>query len=167
MMIPRRLPAVTIRAAVPADARDIAVTFLESAEHHARLDPVRYRVPAIEAIVARYGEQLQQSVKAPAITLVAEGSGEIVGFVDARCEPSPDPMHRDVILCHVIEIAVRRRHRSRGIGAELLRTVEDWGRGNGAAFALLEVHAANTRAGEFYQRRLGYTAAAITAIKPL
>ena len=161
------MSAVTIRAATPADALGIAATFLESARHHARLDPVRYRVPAIEAIVARCGAQPPPSPDTPVMTLIAEHNGEIVGFVEARCETSPDPMHKDVMLCHVLEIAVRRRQRSRGIGAELLRAVEDWGRGNGAAFALLEFHAANTRAGEFYQRRLGYTVAAITAIKPL
>jgi ribosomal protein S18 acetylase RimI-like enzyme len=152
---------------MPADARGIAATFLESAEHHARIDPVRYRVPATEAIEARYAEEQQQRSGVPCMTLVAERGGEVIGFVDVRCEPSPDPMHRDVIFCHVTEIAVSARHRSSGIGAELLRAAEDWGRREGATFALLEYHAANTRAGEFYQRRMGYAVAAITAIKPL
>ena len=162
-----RAPVVTIRPAVRTDAPGIAATFLESAEHHARLDPVRYHVPAIDAIQTRYADEWQQSTGASRITLVAERGDEIVGFVDVRCEASPDPMHRNVIFCHVTEIAVSGQHRSGGIGAELLRAAEEWGRTQGAAFALLEYHAANTRAGEFYQRRMGYTVAAITAIKPL
>jgi ribosomal protein S18 acetylase RimI-like enzyme len=64
-------------------------------------------------------------------------------------------------------LAVRTRQRSGGVGAALLRAVENWGRANGAAYVILEFHAANTRAGEFYQRKLGYTVAAMTALKPL
>lgn len=164
---PARETAITIRPAVAEDAAGIALTFLESAEQHARLDPARYRMPADETIVARYREGRQHSRAAVSITLVAERRGEIVGFVDATCEPSPDPMHRDITFCHVTEIAVASRSRSQGIGGQLLQAVEDWGRQAGAAFAALDYHAANTRAGAFYQDRMGYAVAAITAIKPL
>jgi GNAT superfamily N-acetyltransferase len=101
------------------------------------------------------------------ITLVAEWEGEIVGFIDARLDRSPDAMHREIIYCHVAEIAVRPRHQNKGIGARLLRAAEDWGRRHGAAFASLEDHIANSRADAFYQRRMGYRAAQITVIKRL
>jgi ribosomal protein S18 acetylase RimI-like enzyme len=162
-----RAASVTIRQAAPADARAIAAVFVDSAEHHARLDPLRYHVPAMDAIEARYAEERPASAGVPGVTLVAERRGEVVGFVEARCEASPDPMHKNVIFCHVTEIAVGGDHRGGGIGTELLRAAEEWGRSQGAAFAVLEYHAANTRAGEFYRRRMGYAVAAITAIKPL
>jgi hypothetical protein len=41
------------------------------------------------------------------------------------------------------------------------------GAGLGAAFASLEYHAADKRAGSFYQERMGYRPAAVTAIKRL
>jgi GNAT superfamily N-acetyltransferase len=167
MTLSRPQAVVNIRPAAPEDAPGITLVFLESAGHHARLDRVRYRVPPIETILARYSAARQRPADAAGITLVAESRGEIVGFVDARCEPSPDLMHRDVRLCQVSEIAVTSSHRSRGIGARLLRAAEDWGRGQGAAFAVLEYHAANSRAGAFYQRRMGYSVAAFTAMKPL
>jgi ribosomal protein S18 acetylase RimI-like enzyme len=161
--------AITIRPAVSEDADAITRTYLESAEHHARLDPERYFVPAVEAISARYreGRQHPPDAGAEGITFVAELGGEIVGFIDARLDRSPDPMHREMIYCHVIEIAVSGRHQNRGIGGELLRAAEEWGRQQGAEFASLEYLAVNTRAGEFYQRRMGYRAASITAIKRL
>src|SRR5258708_2357563 len=62
------------------------------------------------------------------MTLVAELSGEVVGFIDARLEQSPDAMHREMTYCVIAEIAVRRGHRSQGIGGRLLRAAEDWGR---------------------------------------
>jgi ribosomal protein S18 acetylase RimI-like enzyme len=161
--------AIEIRPAVSEDADGIARTFLESAEHHAKLDPERYSTPAVQTISARYREGQQHPAHAgrKVVTLVAVLSGEIVGFIDARLEQSPDPMHREIVYCHIAEIAVRSEHRDQGIGGRLLRAVEDWGRRLGAEFASLEYHAANTRASSFYQERMGYHVASITAIRRL
>ena len=111
---PHYLAAIEIRPAVPEDADGIARTFLESAEYHAELDPERYSIPAVETISARYREGRQHPSHAgrEVTTLVAELSGEIVGFIDARLEQSPDAMHREMIYCHIAEIAVSRGHRN-------------------------------------------------------
>jgi GNAT superfamily N-acetyltransferase len=161
--------AVEIRPAVPEDADGIARTFLESAEYHAELDPERYSTPSVETISARYREGRQHPSHAgPAVmTLVAELSGEIVGFIDARLERSTDAMHRAMSYCHIAEIAVRSGRRNQGIGGRLLGAAEDWGRRLGAEFASLEYHAANTSASLFYRERMGYRLASITAIKKL
>ena len=161
--------AITIRAAVSEDADGIARTYLESAGFHARLDPERYAVPEFGTISARYREGRQHSPDAGAqgITFVADLNGEIVGFVDARLEQSHDAMHREMTYCHIAEIAVSYRRQNQGIGGRLLRAAEDWGRRQGAEFASLEYHAANTRAGLFYQQRMGYRPASMTAIRRL
>lgn len=161
--------AIAIRPAVSEDAKGIARVFLESAEYHARLDPERYSVPAAETISTRYreGRQHPPDAGAEGITFVAEFSGEIVGFIDARLEQSLDAMHRETIYCHVAEIAVSGRHQNQGIGGRLLRAAEDWGHRQGAEFASLEYHAVNARASMFYQRCMGYSVASITAIKRL
>jgi len=161
--------AITIRPTVSDDADGIARVFLESAEYHARLDPERYWIPAVETVGARYreGRQHRPGAGGESITVVAVLSGEIVGFIDARLEPSPDVMHREIVYCHVAEVAVSSGHQNRGIGGRLLRAAEDWGRRQGAEFASLDYHAANTRAAGFYQQRMGYCAASITAIKRL
>ncbi len=157
----------TLRLAVPDDAEGIARAFLESAELHAQLDPERCRVPELGAISERYrqGRQHPPSAAGASVTLIADLGGEIAGFVDARLERSLDAMHREMLYCHVAEIAVMSRHRSQGLGEQLLRAAEEWGRQRGAEFASLEYHAANTRAGAFYQERLGYRAASLTALK--
>jgi GNAT superfamily N-acetyltransferase len=118
--------------------------------------------------MARYrdGRQHPPEAGAEVVTLVAELGGEIVGFIDARLDRSPDAMHRKLIYCHVAEIAVSSRRQNHGIGGLLLHAAEEWGRCRGAELASLEYHTANTRAGEFYQR-MGYGAAATIAIKRL
>jgi GNAT superfamily N-acetyltransferase len=163
------LEAITIRRAVPEDAEGITRTYLESAEHHAGLDSELYRLPAREAIAARYREGRQHPLdeSEASVTLVAELSGEIVGFIDARLFQPLDAMHREMVLCLVSEIAVRRRQQNQGIGGKLLRAAEEWGRQQGAEFAILEYHPANTGAGMFYQRHMGYRISSLTAIKRL
>lgn len=161
--------AITIRPAGPEDAEKIAWIFLASARYHAGLDPERYAVPAIAGVSARYrdGRQYLSENRAPAITLVAEVAGEVVGFVDARLEQSHDPMHREMTYCDIAEIAVSGGHQRQGIGRQLLSAAEEWGRLRGATFASLEYHIANKRAGAFYQRRMGYSVAATILIKRL
>jgi GNAT superfamily N-acetyltransferase len=163
-----RPAAITIRRGVSEDAHGITRTFLESAEHHAGLDSELYLVPATETIVARYreGRQHPPDSYGKNVTLVAELSGEIVGFVDARLYQPLDAMHREMTYCLVSEIAVKRRYQKQGIGGKLLRAAEDWGREQQAKFAVLEYHSANARAGAFYGR-MRYRAASITAIKRL
>ena len=159
---------LTKRPAAYGDVEGIVNALLASAEHHARLDPERYFVPAAGTLLTRYRDMMRLPDEGDAwIMMVAEDGGEIAGFVEARLEQSPDPMHKDVRYCHVGELAVQRRYRNQGIGAGLLGAAEDWGRRRGAAFASLDYHAANTRAAAFYQRRMGYAIAAITAIKGL
>jgi ribosomal protein S18 acetylase RimI-like enzyme len=162
-------PSVTIRPAVAEDADGIARAFLESAEHHASLDPARYAAPSFEPIFMRYrgGQRRWDDADEKGITLVADLGGEIIGFIDARLEQSPDPMHRELVYCDISEIAVIRRDRNKGIGGRLLQAAEAWGREHGADYASLEYHAANTTASRFYQNRMGYRAAHIIAIKPL
>ena len=161
--------AIAIRPAVPEDADAIACIFLESAEHHARLDPERYRVPAVDSIAERYraGRQHPLSGSGDVVTLVAELRSEIVGFIDARLDQSADAMHREIIYCHIDELAVTHRHRNQGIGRRLLRAVEEWGRRQGAEFAALEYHTANTGAMLFYREQMGYRPASTTVIRNL
>ncbi len=158
--------SILIRRAAAGDADALTRTFLESAAHHARLDPKRYFVPQAEPIATLYREGRQHPPEATSITLVAELSGEIVGFVDVRLTYSPDPMHRPITYCHIVEIAVSRPHQHSGIGRALVEAAEEWGRQQGAEFASLEYLEANTGAAAFY-RRLGYGVAARTAIKRL
>jgi putative oxidoreductase len=159
---------IAIRPAVSRDAAGIARRFLESAEFHAGFDE-RYATPDFDAIATRYrdGSQHLSARKGEAITLVAEVEREIAGFVDARLEKSCDPMHRDLTYCYIADIAVTPQLQNKGIGALLLRAAEQWGREQGAEFASLEYHTANTRAGLFYGRRMSYRVVSMFAIKRL
>ena len=157
--------AIAIREARPDDLGAIAAVYLESAGHHAALDPERYAVPGRSAVIEHYRKRLD--IPEGALTLVAESDGAIVGFVDAEIVRSPDPMHRECLYCHIWEIAVSAARRGQGIGSRLMAAVEDWGRAQGAEYASLEYNAANTRAENFYRHRMAYRVASLTMIKAL
>jgi ribosomal protein S18 acetylase RimI-like enzyme len=159
---------IEIRPCAPEDTKSIADIFIESAAYHVELDPERYSVPDVEVISARYRErQHPADAHNEATTYVAECSGEIIGFIDVQLDRSPDAMHKEMTYCHISEIAVRNGHQNQGIGGRLLEAAEEWGRKMGAEFASLEFHTENTRASLFYQGRMGYRPASITAIKRL
>lgn len=156
-----------IRPATPADAEPIAQIFEESAEQHVMLDAEQYRIPPLPQIVERYREGRQHPEGSNAVTLVALLNRGIVGFVDVRMEVPFDPMRQEQQYCYVAEIAVTEEQRGRGVGQELLRAAEDWGKRQGAAFVFLDYNVANTRAGKLYEQRLGYRPASIVAVKRL
>jgi ribosomal protein S18 acetylase RimI-like enzyme len=160
--------SLIIRPATAADAVGIARVYMQSAEHHARLDPDRYFVPNAEAIENRYRERRQHPTSGPhSITIVAVIEGDIAGFVDARLDRSLDAMHRDFIYCYIAEIAVAIDRQSRGVGEQLLSAAEEWGRENSAEYAMLEYLAGNERAASFYHDRMGYSVASVIAAKRL
>ena len=112
---------LTIRAATADGAAGIARVYMESAEYRARgSEPDRYWLPSLDEITAQYRERGRLSqTNGDAITLVAELDAQVVGFVDARLDRSPDPMHRNLTYCHIVEIAVAVQHQGQGIGERL------------------------------------------------
>jgi Acetyltransferases len=140
-----------VRSTVSTDAESIARISLECAEHLSSLDPAVYLVLWFERIGQRWGERIERVDDPAAVSLIAEYGGELVVFVDAQLDQSPVAMFRDMLLCHVTEIAACRRMQRCGIGTRILHAAEEWGRERGADMALLEFHPENAEARIFYQ----------------
>ena len=165
-MTPVKQPmaSVSIRVATPEDAEAITRIYMQSAEHHALLDPERNQVPDPAAICERYRTGAQHPAGEEGVTLVAEKHGEVLGFLDARLIPPFDPMFRPVTLCFITDVAVATDRRREGIGEQLMTAVEQWGSSRGAGLVALEYLNANTRAASFYDR-LGYRPKSTVAVK--
>jgi len=156
-----------IRPAVPNDAAGIARVYMESAEHHARIDPERCHLPDAGFIEDRYRDGRQHSdPEAPAVTLVAELDGAIVGFLDAQLQKPFDPMLRPFTYCFIADVAVGSAQRSRGIGKQLLEAAEHWAREHDAHYMSLLYNSGNTRVQELYAS-LGYLPGAVSLTKKL
>lgn len=158
------LDGLVIRPALAEDAEGAARVYLESAVHHERIDRERYFIPDHDAVLARFEER---RCRKDSVTLIATLAGEVVGFLDVELTRSTDLMHRGFRYCHMVELAVLARERSRGIGMRLLQAAEQWGREQGARYASLEYLAGNTRVAKLYEERMGYRKAAVMMVKPL
>ena len=144
----------------PEDVEAVVRIYFESAEHHRAIEPARYIIPDREGIVARY------AAPEGTVLVAVDEDGRVMGFAELRLQESPDAMHARFTFCHIVEIAVDARMRGRGIGEELIRAAEEWGRGAGAEYASLEHLSTNGRAAALYER-LGYREASIVRVKPL
>jgi GNAT superfamily N-acetyltransferase len=161
------MASAQIRQATPEDAEAILFIYMQSAELHARLDPDRNHVPDRAEILERYrtGAQHPEDSVA-AVTLVAEETGQVVGFLDARLTKPFDPMYRPATYCFIADVAVAEAQRGKGVGRALLKAVEQWAAEQGAEFVLLEYHAGNERAVRLYEE-LGYRSGSVVAVKVL
>lgn len=141
--------------------------FMESAEHHAAIDPEHCHVPDPAAIKQRYREGRQHpDPEAPAVTLVAELAGEIAGFLDAQLQTPFDPMLRPMTYCFVADVAVATAHRNQGIGEQLMQAVEQWAREHNATYISLLYNRGNERVAGLYER-LGFKTASVGMTKSL
>ena len=83
--------------------------------------------------------------------LVAEIDGEVVGWVHA-CEE----LTLETGPCAVLAgLVVDEGHRSKGVGAQLLRAAEEWGRSQGYGRMVVRSNVVRERAHRFYKRQ-GY-----------
>ena len=140
---------------------------MESAEHHAKIDPEHCEVPEPIAIEDRYRQCRQHpDPESPAITLVAEADGAIVGFLDAQIQIPFDPMLRRMTYCFIADVAVAASHRNQRIGEQLMQAVEEWAREQNAGFLALIYNTGNSRVAEFYSR-LGFAPASVGMMKRL
>lgn len=145
-----------IRALTSGDAEDATRLYLQSAGHHAELDPDFYRVPDLEAVVTHYKEILERSKSEPLTCFVAELDETLVGIVEVRLAdpPSPNSMLRPRQIASV-DIVVDADHRRQGIGTALMKRAETWAHDHGATSLILDMLRANEPALALYTA-LGY-----------
>lgn len=142
-----------IRPAAADDAAGLTRIYLDSARHHAAIDPSWHRLPDEDAALAHIQLKLADSAST---FFVAEEDGEAIGMLEIRLPPPPlaGSALRPMATARV-GIAVREDRRARGIGTSLMRFAERWARGQGCTRMVLDMSSANAGALRFYER-LGY-----------
>lgn len=155
---------VKVRSARPDDVESLAAVFLDSAEHHQRLDPSLYTKPDLAGLVERYKKRLPLGEDEE--ILVADIAGEVVGWVEIKLrQPGAEPrMLRDAYIAE-IDIAVVSDYRGAGIGTDLIEAAEQWAAERGAEFMAVGVHTANVDAIRFYQDHHGWRTTGLFMLK--
>jgi len=77
--------------------------------------------------------------------IVAEGRGEICGFIDIQAEPWND-------IAWVKNLIVASSHRRQGVGSALLASADHWTRNRGLQALMVEAQSQNWPAIRFYRK---------------
>ena len=167
------MESLVVRPAQAGDAAGLARNWLDAARHYAELDADAFQVPAADGLVEWFEELLGRPRSDDAAWLVAEVDGRVVGDVVARLEPpvedAPRQLLRDLgrVRLRVDALAVAAAYRRRGVGARLLRAVEEWGRAKGAVRSVLTTYGASPLSVPFYEQGMGYRRRSIVFEKRL
>jgi len=164
---------LAVRPARPSDAADLARNWIDGGRHYAELDADAFQVPPTEGLVAWFEELLQRPRSEAAVWLVAEVDGRVVGDVVARLEPPAEDAARQIlrdlgrVRLYVDALGVEAAYRRRGVGAQLMHAVEQWGRDRGAVRSVLTTYHASPLSVPFYEQGMGYERRSIVFEKRL
>ncbi|MEU9662937.1 GNAT family N-acetyltransferase [Streptomyces chartreusis] len=162
---------VRVRPARAGDERGIAVAWVDSGRYYAALYPDLFQIPSGD-VAATFERILATPVCPEQCRLVAEASGEVVGYVAATLHAAAGPpegqfdLDRTRSSVWVDALMVRASDHRRGVGSTLMEAVEDWAKSRGAATIELDTFARSPLSVPFYER-LGYQRHAIVFRKRL
>ena len=146
---------LTIRPVTIVDLETLIDIYLDTAVHHAAIDPDGFRVPDRTAVAARLRRRI--AGRGPDGEYVAAMlDGRMVGSGTINVEDPPDPgsMMRPIRTAE-FGVSVVDGQRGRGVGRALIAHVEGWAAANGVERVILNVAEANVDAIRLYHA-LGY-----------
>lgn len=164
---------ILIRNPRTGDGEGLAQTWRDAGAYYASLAPELCQVPDENGLADWLEEPLLGFGSEDTRALVAEQSGQVVGFVTATIErPRPDvakQLLRDLarVRVNINALAVRETHRRQGVGTKLMDAIEEWARQQGATVALLDTYSKSPLSMPFYEQRMEYSRHAVRFRKVL
>lgn len=141
-MIERLIPPVS-----DADIRGLSGLLLDAIHSGAA---VSFLVTLTPKEAERWWREALATAHERAVFLVARDADSIIGTVQLHPAWAPNQPHRG----EIVKLLVHRQHRRRGLGAQLMRAIEEEARRRG--FSLLTLDAKRGAAAEHLYRHLGW-----------
>jgi ribosomal protein S18 acetylase RimI-like enzyme len=156
---------VVVRSYRAEDQDRVKRCIVELQEFERALEPDRVEG---ERVVERNFRELQEGHdKKTGRLFVAEGEGEVIGFINVRFEHENETYMSSLVdYAYISDIVVLQAYRGRGIGTLLLRQAEAFARQGGATTLKIGVLARNRQAADLYQH-VGFRPYEIILLKQL
>ena len=138
----------TIRPGRREDAAEAARLWMQSAEEHTSHDKVYETSPGAEKTMRRFLADVANN--SYSFLFVAAAGDRTVGFVSGELRQG-SPTFLPKTWASVDDVFVEPKHRNRGMGRALLKSVQSWAQERGADGISLQVAAANSRGRKFYE----------------
>jgi len=163
---------LALRPPRPGDGDGLARCWLNAGASCAALNPALFQVPAPDGLAQSLEDRFLHLAANDALVLVADSASHVVGYLIATIAP-PSPRaaldaSRDAGLVRLAidALIIREDSRHHGVGTRLMEAAERWGRGRGAAIALLDTYDSPLSV-PFYEHHLGYSRRALRLRKDL
>jgi ribosomal protein S18 acetylase RimI-like enzyme len=148
-------PPLSIRPVTLDDLEVLIDIYLDTAFHHATIDPEAFHVPARDDVAVRLRRRIDgRGTTGEYVAAMLEGRMVGSASIDIEGPPSPGSMMRPVRSAE-FGVSVLDGWRGRGIGRALIDHLEGWAAAQGIERMVLNVSEANTGAIRLY-RALGY-----------
>ena len=162
---------MTVRSARPADIQVLCALYTEFHQFHVQGVPDRLRSTGpqgSDAVNADLKAVIASIIRGDdSAIFVAEPAGKIVGLAEVYFRrDEANPLRLSYSFGCLQSLVVQESHRSRGIGALLLRTAEDWAREKGAFEMRVETWEFEQGPLPFYDRA-GYRTLRRTLVRSL
>jgi GNAT superfamily N-acetyltransferase len=164
---------VLIRPPHAGDGDGLARSWLDAGAYYAAINPDLFQIPQADGLAPRLEEWLLSITSEDACALVAEKDGQVVGFLTAAVERPVEnaarQFLRDLGRVRVVihALVIQEAYRRQGIGTRLMEAAEEWARGRGAVFALVDTYVGSPLSVPFYERHMGYSRRALRFRKTL
>ena len=146
---------LTIRPVTIDDLEPLIDIYLDTARHHAAIDPEVFHVPPRDAIAARLRRRIDgRGMTGEYVAAIVDGRMAGSASVDLADPPSTGSMLRPVPTAE-FGVSVVAGFRGLGIGRQLIAACERWAAEHGVERMILTVAETNEGAIRLY-RELGY-----------
>jgi GNAT superfamily N-acetyltransferase len=150
-----RAPIVTIRPVTLDDLEELIDIYLDTAIHHATIDPEVFHLPSREDVAGRLRRRIEgRGHTGEYVAAILDGVMVGSASVDLEDPPTPGSMMRPVRTAE-FGVSVVAGQRGKGIGRALIGHLEGWAAEHGVERMILNVSEANEGAIRLY-RELGY-----------
>jgi len=143
---------VTIRRAQQSDLDQLVTLWQELAELHAELLPEFALAPDKEQSVRAHLVELLRDDNER--VFVAEENGALIGFINGAVRENP-PVFAERYIGYIADAIVSARSRRRGVGEQLVSTINAWFRERGIRIIHLTAATGNPIAQAFW-RKMGF-----------
>ena len=148
-------PAVEIRPVTVDDLETLIDIYLDTARHHAAIDPEVFHVPARADVETRLRRRIDgRGQTGEYVAAIVDGQMAGSASVDLADPPSAGNMARNVPTAE-FGVSVIEGFRGLGIGRTLIAACESWAAEHGVERMILNVSEANEGAIRLYHE-LGY-----------
>lgn len=148
-------PAIEIRPVTPDDLETLIDIYLDTARHHAAIDPEVFHVPSRADVAVRLQRRIDgRGQTGEYVAAIVDGVMAGSASVDLADPPSPGNMARSVPTAE-FGVSVIDGFRGLGIGRTLIVACERWAAEHGVERMILNVSEANDGAIRLYHA-LGY-----------